>query len=109
MTGPWFTRRREQVGEQAWQAALDEWPRLIAGVRAEMDAGTDPADARVQRLIARWDELAELFLGEAPEVRVAAGRAWQSMWREHPEHLRRSARVAPPEMWDYVQRARDAT
>jgi hypothetical protein len=23
----WFIQRREQVGEQAWQAALDEWPR----------------------------------------------------------------------------------
>lgn len=101
----WFIQRREQVGEQAWRAALDEWPQLIAAVRAEMDAGTDPGDARVQRLIARWDQLAELFIGARPDVRTAAGRAWQSMWNEHPEQLRQSASVAPPEMWDYVQRA----
>ncbi|MDQ3886801.1 MAG: TipAS antibiotic-recognition domain-containing protein [Actinomycetota bacterium] len=58
---------------------MDEWPGLIAGMRAEMDAGTDPADARVQQLITRWDELAELFLGDQPDIRAAAGRAWQDM------------------------------
>ena len=105
----WFIERREQVGEQAWQAALDEWPRLIAEVRAEMDAGTDPADDRVRQLIVRWDELTEVFLGDQLDVRARAGRAWQDMWNEHADQLRRSSRVAPPEIWDYVQRVRNAS
>lgn len=39
-----FDRRRGEVGEQAWQDALDAWPQLITAVRTEMDADTDPAD-----------------------------------------------------------------
>lgn len=104
----WFTQRRERIGEDAWQAALDQWPQLIAQVRAEMDAGTDPGDLKVRQLVERWDELGELFIGDQPEIRTAAGQAWQSMWAGHAEQLRKSPRVAPPEMWDYIQRARRA-
>lgn len=104
----WFTRRRSEIGEQAWQEALDAWPELIAAVRAEMDAGTDPIDPRVQELMTRWRELTRIFLNDDAEIRVAAARAWHAMWDQHPDQLRRSPRLAPPEMWTYVQRARDA-
>jgi DNA-binding transcriptional MerR regulator len=104
----WFALRREEVGDQAWQDAVDRWPELLTAVRAEMDAGTDPADPRVQELMARWDALQCVFLGDSAEARAAAGRAWRAVWEQHPEQLRASPRVAPPEMWDYVQRAREA-
>lgn len=104
----WWARRREHVGEQAWQDAIEQWPELIAAVRAEMDAGTDPADPRVQELMSRWDALRRVFLDDDPEMRTAAGRAWQAMWKQHPEQLGFSPRVAPPEMWDYVERAQQA-
>ncbi|MGH3629269.1 MAG: MerR family transcriptional regulator [Sciscionella sp.] len=104
----WFTQRREQLGDPAWQEAIDGWPELIAAVRAEMAAGTGPADARVQQLMSRWDRLQRVFLGDSTEMRTAAGRAWQAMWNQHPDELRESSRVAPPDMSDYVQRARDA-
>lgn len=39
----------------AWQAALD-------GLRAEMEAGTDPADARVKALVDKWHEAAKSFM-----------------------------------------------
>lgn len=104
----WFSQRRAHVGEQAWQQAIDAWPELLVAVQAEMDAGTDPADPRVQQLMRRWDELQRVFLGDSADMRTATGRAWQTMWKQHPEQLRESTRVAPPEMWDYVQRARDA-
>ena len=104
----WFTQRREEVGEQAWRDAIEQWPELITAVRAEMDAGTDPADTRVQELMRRWDELRRVFLDDDAEVRTAAGQAWQAMWDQHPDQLRASPRVAPPEMWDYVQRAHNA-
>lgn len=103
----WFARRRQQVGEQTWQRALDAWPELIDAVRAEMDAGTDPSHPRVQELMTRWAKLQQVFLDDDPEMRTAAGRAWQAMWDQHPGQLRRSPRLAPPEMWDYIQRARD--
>lgn len=77
-------------------------------MQAERDAGTDPADPRVQQLMRRWDELKRVFLGDSANMRTATGRAWQTMWNQHPDQLRESPRVAPPEMWDYIQRARDA-
>ncbi|MBO0805421.1 MAG: MerR family transcriptional regulator [Nocardiopsaceae bacterium] len=104
----WFTRRRETVGEERWQEGLDAWPQLLGEVRAAMDAGTDPTDPAVQRLISRWDELTGLFIGDNAGIRKAAGKAWQTMWAEHEDKLRRSPRVAPPEMWDYIQRGRQA-
>ncbi|MGH3854860.1 MAG: MerR family transcriptional regulator [Pseudonocardiaceae bacterium] len=105
----WFTQRREVIGEKKWQAALAEWPQLIAQVRAEMDAGTDPRESTVQQLVARWDELAELFIGNEPAMKTAMGKAWRTMWAEHADQLRQSSSVAPPQMWDYIQRARQVS
>lgn len=104
----WFTQRRKEIGDQAWQEAIDQWPELIAAVRAEMDAGTDPVDPRVQELMSRWNKLRRVFLDDSPQMRTAAGRAWQAMWDQNPEQLRDSPRVAPPEMWQFVQRAQAA-
>ena len=73
-----------------------------------MDAGTDPCDPRVQELMTRWAGLRQVFLDDDPEIRAAAGRAWRAMWKQHPEQLGSSPRVVPPEMWDYVQRARQS-
>jgi DNA-binding transcriptional MerR regulator len=39
----------------SWQSALD-------GLRAEMDAGTDPADAKVKALVEQWHEAAASFM-----------------------------------------------
>ena len=50
----WLTQRRAQIGEQAWQDALGTWPELVLAVRVEMEAGTDPAQPRVQALLVRW-------------------------------------------------------
>jgi hypothetical protein len=104
----WFTERRAEIGEQAWDAAIEEWPELISSVRAAMDAGTDRGDPRVQRMMSRWDELRRLFIGDEPKRRTQTGQAWQAMWAEHADELRRSPRIVPPEMWDYIQRARAA-
>lgn len=101
----WFARRREQLGEDTWQAMLAEWPDLVAQMQSYMDSGTDPADPAVRRLAGRWDELTERFLGDDPRIRTAAGKAWREIWAEHPEQLRKSPSVAPPELWDYVRRA----
>lgn len=105
----WFAQRREQLGEAQWQAALAEWPALVAEMQSHMDSATDPADPAVQWTLSRWDELTERFLGDDEEIRAAAGKAWQQIWAEHPGQLRRSASVAPPELWDYVQRARNSS
>lgn len=46
-----------QRDRQAAEATAAEWGTLIPQVRAELDAGTDPAEPRVQTLVARWNEL----------------------------------------------------
>jgi DNA-binding transcriptional MerR regulator len=104
----WFTHRREQVGEHTWQHAIAQWPELLAALRAEMDAGTDPAHPRVQQLMSRWTDLQRVFLDDSPEMRTAAGHAWQAIWHRHPDQLHESSHLAAPDMWDYIQRAHNA-
>lgn len=45
------------------EAVQNEWPVLIAKVRAAMEAGTDPASPEVQAMAARWTELVRMFTG----------------------------------------------
>ena len=70
-------RRRQELGEDRIQEVEAEWPRLIAQVEAEMEAGTDPTDERVQELARRWMELVEEFTGGDPGIRQSLGNVWQ--------------------------------
>jgi DNA-binding transcriptional MerR regulator len=96
--------RRETVGEQAIRDVQDEWPQLIAKVQAELDAGTDPAEPRVQALAQRWMELLEAFHGGDPELR-------DSLYRLHEGN---SAQIQAeyggpsPALMDYVGQATQA-
>ena len=58
-----LARRREMLGEDTMREVQEEWPRLIASVRAEMERCTDPKDPRVQALAQRWKELIDMFTG----------------------------------------------
>jgi MerR family transcriptional regulator, thiopeptide resistance regulator len=58
--------RKAALGEERIKEANAEWPRLFAGVRAEMDAGTDPADPKVQALARKWYGLLDEFTGGDP-------------------------------------------
>jgi MerR family transcriptional regulator, thiopeptide resistance regulator len=58
-----LARRRAEFGEEKMREFEEEWPRLIASVRAEMERGTDPKDPAVQELAKRWMELIEAFTG----------------------------------------------
>ncbi len=70
-------RRRQELGEERIRAAQEEWPVLMEQVRAEMEAGTDPADERVQRLARRWMELVEEFTGGDSGIRCSVTNMWQ--------------------------------
>src|SRR3954471_9103699 len=54
-------RRADELGPEGMQKAQDDWARLIAEVEAERLAGTDPGDARLDPLVARWNGLIEQF------------------------------------------------
>jgi DNA-binding transcriptional MerR regulator len=73
-----LSQRGAQLGDDQIRAVQDEWPRLIAAMRAEMDKGSDPRSPAVQPLAARWRELLELFTGGDAGIRKAAATAIRS-------------------------------
>lgn len=97
--------RREALGTETIRAVEAEWPELIAKVQAELDAGTDPSEPRVQALAARWMELLEGFHGGDPELRDSLYR----MQEENNEQLQRTYGGPSPELIAYVTRANETT
>ena len=72
--------RREQVGEERIREVEAEWPALIAQVKAEMAAGTDPASPRVQELARRWHALIDEFTGGNAGI----AQALNTMYQQEP-------------------------
>jgi DNA-binding transcriptional MerR regulator len=70
--------RSQMLGEGKICRAENEWPQLIARVRAEMEKGTDPGSETVQQLAKRWMELVDEFTGGNPEI----AQAVKTMYRE---------------------------
>jgi hypothetical protein len=74
-------------------------------MKAEMVAGTDPADPKVQSLAARWRELVEMFTGGDPGIRETVGR----LWRERgPETASAHGMDFDRGLFEYVGRAHAA-
>ena len=46
-------QRRQAIGDEAIREVEREWAQIFATLRAEMDAGTDPADPRLRPLAER--------------------------------------------------------
>lgn len=97
-------RRRRELGEERIREVEAEWPRLIEQVEAEMEAGTDPANERMQQLARRWMELVEEFTGGDPGISQSLGNVWQeqeSVGGMDAEHMR--------ELMDYIGKANAAS
>jgi DNA-binding transcriptional MerR regulator len=91
--------RREQLGEAHLREVEQEWPRLIAEVRAEMEAGTDPKDPRMQALAKRWQELVSEFTGGDP----AMAQSVANLYRGEPQVAQQNA--LEPSLFEYVRKA----
>lgn len=91
--------RRKMLGDDKIREVEQEWPRLIAEVKAEMDKGTDPASETVQRLSRRWMELVREFTGGDPGIAESVKKLYQGQ----PSMQQRSG--LDPEIMSYVQRA----
>ncbi|QRN95101.1 MerR family transcriptional regulator [Archangium violaceum] len=91
--------RRQALGEDAIRQVEQEWPQLIAQVRAEMEKGTDPASEPVQRLARRWGELVRAFTGGNPGIEKSLG----TMYQQEPSAGARFG--LDPRLFDYVNRA----
>jgi len=91
--------RKQAFGEEAMQAVQEEWPVLMAKVRAEMEKGTPPEDPAVQALAGRWSELIEMFTGGNPGIR----QSLQNLYQNEPGFAAKQG--LDPALHDYVNRA----
>ncbi len=92
--------RRRELGEDRIREVEAEWPRLMAEVQAELDRGTDPCDARVQALAARWKGLVEEFTGGNEGIRQSLGNLYQN-----EDNVRGMDMASMRPMMEYVGRA----
>jgi DNA-binding transcriptional MerR regulator len=77
-------QRRRALGEEAIRDVEREWAEIFATLRAEMDAGTDPADAKLRPLAERGRELVAMFTGGDPGITSALKEMWAN---EDPEQV----------------------
>lgn len=73
----WLKERRQRLGEERIRQVEAEWPKLLAEVRAEMDAGSDPASTPVQALAQRWLTLVHEFTGGDPGIEKSLQAMYQ--------------------------------
>ena len=76
----WLKQRAEEIGEERIREVENEWPRLIAEVRAEMQSGNDPSSDRMKELSDRWNSLVAEFTGGDPGIE----RSLASMYHAEP-------------------------
>lgn len=95
--------RKQTVGEDRIRAVEEEWPRLIAQVKALMDAGEDPASEAVRPLAQRWVELVNEFTGGNPEIHATLAR----MYKEE-QNIGGMDIAERQAMSDYIHRANQA-
>jgi hypothetical protein len=94
-----LARRREELGDNAIAQGQRDWAELFAALRAEMRAGTDPADPRLDPVRARAAELVKAFTGGDPGMSRSLSGMWSS---EDPELVSHGA--VDRDLWDYYSR-----
>jgi DNA-binding transcriptional MerR regulator len=93
--------RAAQVGEERIRKAeTEDWPNLIAAVRAEMDKGSDPASVPVQALVQRWTALVHAFTAGDPGIEKSLRTMYQ---QEQTIHGMDVAAMRP--MMEYIDKA----
>jgi DNA-binding transcriptional MerR regulator len=96
--------RGRALGEERIRQAEAEWPELMEQVRAEMEAGIEPSDERVQLLAKRWMELVREFTGGNPEIERSVRNVWQQ-----EETIHGVDAGSMREMGEYISRAMAAS
>jgi MerR family transcriptional regulator, thiopeptide resistance regulator len=95
--------RREAAGEELLRRQEVEWTELLANIRSEMDAGTDPADAKVQALAKRWNEILHEGTGGDQQIEESVKR----LWSEQGDVLaaQHGAQYDPRPVYGYIMKA----
>jgi len=97
-------QRRETLGPEVIGSAEKEWPELMAKMKQELDAGTDPTHPRVQALARRWKELVEMFTGGDPGIAKSLGKLWKDKGNEMAGKMNMPW---DPKMFEYVRKAQE--
>ena len=92
-------QRAETVGAERIKEVEQEWPKLIAEVRAEMQKGTDPKDTRMQALAKRWMDLVHEFTGGDAGIT----QSLRNLYAGEPEFAAQQA--LDGEIFSYVKKA----
>ena len=71
-------QRRRSLGDDAIREGEREWGEIFATLRAEMEAGTDPADPRLRPIAERGRELLAMFTGGDPGIKQSLNEMWQN-------------------------------
>ena len=99
----WLAERRATVGEERIAQVEAAWVSLIGEVRAAIDGGIDPTDARARALAERWVGLVREFSGGDPAIERAARAAQEDAANKSVPHPGYDPRM--PEYMAYVERA----
>lgn len=91
---------RNALGQEGIARAERAWTELIAAVRAEYAAGTDPDDRRMQELASQWCGLIEQFTGGDAGIQRSLVTMYET---EGPERASRGA--LDPELMAFVGKA----
>ena len=92
--------RKAALGEERIKELNAEWPKLFAAVRAEMEAGTDPTDPKVQSLAREWYGLLDQFTGGD----AALFNATRNMYANEDQIRDMDVKAMRP-MFAYIQKA----
>ena len=96
-------QRRRQLGDDQIRQVEQEWAEIFATLKAEMEAGTDPADPKFRPLIERSRELLKMFTGGDPGIE----RSLQNLYeQEGPEKASRG--MADAAVFEYYGKVRAA-
>jgi MerR family transcriptional regulator, thiopeptide resistance regulator len=79
-------RRRQDLGDEKIKDVEREWGEIFARLRAEMEAGTDPADPRLRPIAQRGRELVAMFTGGDAGIKQSLNEMWRN---EDPEKVSR--------------------
>ena len=94
-----FAEKRALLGDTGLRRTEAEWAGLIAAVRAEMAAGTDPLSPVVADLARRWMALANQFTGDDEAIRSKV----RAMYANE-KNLQRETGVTPA-LLDYLRQS----
>jgi MerR family transcriptional regulator, thiopeptide resistance regulator len=96
-------QRRQEFGEEQIRAVEQEWAEIFATLKAEMEAGTDPADPKLRPIGERSRELLKMFTGGDPGIEASLKTMYET---EGPEKASRG--MADPEVFAYLAKVREA-